>query len=84
VTSDIYPNPSNQSANIDVVLVQATDVNITIYNELGAVIIPTTKYDGAEGLNHYSFNTNNLANGHYYMMLKYFTSEEKRKFQISR
>lgn len=84
VCSEIYPNPANTSANFDVVLVQATPITYTIYNEFGQVISATQTIDGLEGLNHFAINTNNLSDGHYYIQIKYFTAEEKRKFQISR
>ncbi|MEI6312294.1 MAG: PKD domain-containing protein [Bacteroidota bacterium] len=84
VCSEIYPNPANTQANFDVVLVQATPISYTINNEFGQVISATQTIDGLEGLNHFVINTNNLSSGHYYVQIKYFTSEEKRKFQISR
>lgn len=84
VTSDIYPVPSNSQVKFDVVLEEATEVSYSIHNELGQVILPIQAYAGVEGLNHFEINTNSLSNGQYFVVVKYFSDEERRKFQINR
>ena len=84
VTSNVYPVPTNNYASFDVVLEEATNISISIINELGQTILPLQNYVGKEGLNHFNLNTNNYSNGQYYILVKYFANEEKRKMQINR
>ena len=84
VVSFIYPNPANNNASIDVILMEATEVSISIFNELGAIVTPAKRYEALGGLNTFNINTNMLEDGQYFVKIKYYSSEEMRKLQVSR
>ncbi len=62
--SEIYPNPSNGDANIDFSLLKAGKVNISVYNNLGQVVLSNENDLGA-GSHKEMLNTNKLSQGIY-------------------
>ena len=62
---NVYPNPFNASLNIDVLVVDNTDVNAFILNHSGTIIMAQTKASIGDELN-FTFNTSGLAAGNYF------------------
>ena len=60
----LYPNPSKDATSIRVGLESNQDVNVVIFNAVGAVV-EKQLFNGVEGENSFSLNTSGLENGHY-------------------
>lgn len=60
----LYPNPSKDAASVSVGLENDQDVNVIVYNTIGAVVENQT-FKGTTGVNSFLINTSTLDNGHY-------------------
>ncbi len=84
VVSLVYPNPADNNASLDIILIEATTIYISIVNELGAIVVPSKSYEAVAGLNTFTINTSSLLDGQYFVKIKYYNNEELRKLQVSR
>ena len=60
----LFPNPAVDAASLSVELSNTMDVDVKIYNMLGAEVA-TFEFTGAEGSNTFDLDVNGLANGQY-------------------
>lgn len=60
----LYPNPSKDATSIKVGLESNQEVNVIVYNAIGAVV-ENQSFQGLTGENSFSVNTSDLENGHY-------------------
>lgn len=60
----LFPNPAVNSATLSVELDGTMDVNVKIYNMIGAEV-SRTNFVGTEGTNEFTLDTYELANGQY-------------------
>ncbi|MCK4664681.1 MAG: tandem-95 repeat protein [Bacteroidales bacterium] len=76
---NIYPNPFGTTINIEFNLYDNTDIEIVIVNIFGEKIaaIPSKKY--SSGFNKFSYNTENLSDGIYVVLIKSKDITFKRK-----
>ncbi len=61
---DIFPNPVDEQAQIEITLLQPSDINIMVYNNVGQLVHNTSE-SGYSGKNLYRVNTSSLQNGFY-------------------
>jgi PKD repeat protein len=62
--SDIYPNPATNNFNIDINLMEATNINVTVYDITGKVV-NTGTHNLSQGTNQLNVSTGNMSNGMY-------------------
>ncbi len=67
-TLALYPNPSQNTANILVSLKQQGDINLSVYDVSGKEIL-SKRTTASAGLNNFSLETNNLNNGLYFIKI---------------
>lgn len=60
----VYPNPASTNATIKADLDDASDVNVKVFNLVGALVSSDT-FNGAAGSNSFTLNTSTLENGQY-------------------
>ena len=70
-TSELYPNPAEETVHIDVIPEDDGESEIGVFDLLGKVIIPLKKVTLMEGFNQISINTTNLVAGKYIVQLIY-------------
>ncbi len=71
MVSKVYPNPSAQTnVTIDFTLLENTDVEIQLFNSLGALIGNLYHGNAKKGRNLLSFSTQSLQAGIYYLNIK--------------
>lgn len=73
--SDVYPNPTSGSFNIDYNAAIATSINVKVYDLLGSLIVTKNNININAGINIVSINDANLSKGKY--ILKIETPNEK-------
>nr|MBK9651728.1 T9SS type A sorting domain-containing protein [Bacteroidota bacterium] len=73
--SDVYPNPTSGSFNIDYNAANATSINVKVYDLLGSLIVTKSNININAGINIVSINDANLSKGKY--ILKIETPNEK-------
>ena len=80
----LYPNPAQNSATLELSLVQDSKVNISIYDLSGKEI--NTIFNGTlnSGKNEIEINTSNLSNGIYYTKISNKNSVKTIKLSISK
>lgn len=66
----VYPNPAANSATVGVNLDAASDVAVSVYNMVGA-LVSTETFNGVSGANKFAMNTSNLENGQYLVKLAF-------------
>lgn len=67
-TLALYPNPTQNGANILVSLKQQADINLSVYDISGKEIL-SKRTTASAGLNNFSLETNNLNNGLYFVKI---------------
>ena len=65
---EVYPNPNNGEANINVSTLKSTDIKFSIYNQIGEKVLQWDEYVQT-GNNRISFYTNELKEGFYYIQI---------------
>ncbi|MGL4598838.1 MAG: T9SS type A sorting domain-containing protein, partial [Bacteroidia bacterium] len=63
---NLFPNPANELVNVNINLVQAENVAITMFNAMGQAVLFENR-DMAAGATNVQFNTSNLASGVYFV-----------------
>jgi len=61
----LYPNPTSSQAAIEISLASQDNVTITIYNNMGQLVLSQQHNQTAAGDNTFNLNTENLSNGIY-------------------
>ncbi|MBD3223248.1 MAG: T9SS type A sorting domain-containing protein [Caldithrix sp.] len=77
-----YPNPFNPNTTIRYALLQATNVNISIYNTLGQKIQTLVNRKQNAGVHQVKFNGEHLASGVYYYRIDAGSFSDIRKMVI--
>lgn len=67
---DVYPNPSNGSFNVDYNSLNATSINVKVYDLLGALVATKNNVLINAGLNIVNFNDLNLNKGRYIISIE--------------
>jgi len=67
--AEVYPNPFSSELNVRLALAEATNVEMTVYNAIGAVVAQRD-YGQLAGNQILKFNGANQANGIYYIHIK--------------
>lgn len=80
----VWPNPANSSATISFYLHENNLAKLSIYNSLGQNLAVIAQNDFQKGRNTISWQTENLSNGLYYVVLATVESSETIKFVLSR
>ena len=70
-TSELYPNPAEETVHIDVITEDDGESEIGVFDLLGKVIIPLKEVALIEGFNQISINTTDLLAGKYIVQLIY-------------
>ncbi len=68
-TSQIFPNPVVDKANLNLTAKKAMSININIYNQLGA-IVSSQDYTVQSGMQNIQLNTTSLREGVYYLHIQ--------------
>ncbi|HEY1045213.1 MAG TPA: choice-of-anchor D domain-containing protein, partial [Bacteroidia bacterium] len=66
---NIYPNPSNSSANIEIGLVNDSKVTVNVYDAQGKLVIDAKSYELSAGTQSIELETSGLGNGIYFIEL---------------
>jgi hypothetical protein len=77
-----YPNPFNPSTVISWNLVVSSDVELTVYNIVGAKVATLVKGNMNAGSHSYEFDGSRLASGVYYYQLVAGTQKQVRKMVL--
>jgi subtilisin-like proprotein convertase family protein len=80
----IYPNPTTDLLNISLRLATAEQVNFTVYNTIGQLVMEGVLIDAIEGSNELQLNTTQLASGVYALVIEGETFNITEKVVISR
>lgn len=78
----VYPNPVIKSAQVDFTLLQQSTVQLGIYNILGKRIIQIYNGIMPQGSQSFSFDTQDLENGVYFVKVNIDGQEKVEKIQI--
>jgi hypothetical protein len=83
ITYDVinYPNPASGLTTISVVLKQASDFDVTVYNAIGQAI-QTIKVNGQNGANNVNLDLSNLSAGIYIYTVKVGASSVTKKLIV--
>lgn len=68
-SGDIYPNPVNEEANIEITLRESTDITYSVVNNTGQQVI-CKNHSGLEGDNIINFITTQLQDGIYSLIIR--------------
>ena len=63
--SQNYPNPFNPSTKIRFAIKKASDINLTIYNVVGELVVTLVNEHLNAGYHEYEFNASNISSGIY-------------------
>ncbi|TVR82327.1 MAG: PKD domain-containing protein, partial [Chitinophagaceae bacterium] len=66
-----YPNPSSDIVNLDIILPQREQIEVSIFNHQGQIISELFKERGNRGLNSYLINVSSLSSGQYYFQIRH-------------
>ena len=80
---NLYPNPSNGAFTVDVTLIQAQTIQLTLLNQLGQAVV-STKADLSAGRSIVQFNENELSAGVYMLELSNNNERTIKKITITR
>lgn len=80
----IYPNPTTDLLNISLRLATAEQVNFTVYDAIGQLVMQGVLIDAIEGSNELQLNTNRLTSGVYALVIEGETFNITEKIVISR
>ena len=75
-----YPNPVDGILTININLPRPTRAMVTVYDNQGRLVKTIDNADKPAGDYSYQLNTNNIANGTYYVLLK--THEDKKVLKV--
>lgn len=81
IVSNVYPNPANDIAYIDVVLKKEIALSVALYDDIGRICTPEQQIIGLIGLNTIQINAKALRAGEYFIRLKYNDEEQVIKLQ---
>lgn len=81
-TMVIYPNPVRDNAYLDIELLEASSVQVYIFDINGKLITQDNLSTQPAGLLHYEMNCNNLPSGTYFMRLVAGRTMETAKFIV--
>jgi len=81
--SEFIPNPSENDSRIEVISSKEKDLNVTVYNTLGQVIMKEDHHVIA-GTNTIDFDFNLLADGTYYAIIKADNEFYNRKLILTK
>lgn len=76
----LYPNPTPKNITADINLVQGEEVNIAIYNSVGELVQLTPTSTNVNGIQKYTFDTERLPSGIYYIHFNIANQEKVEKF----
>ncbi len=82
VDFSIYPNPATDNMQVNFNLNEAKNVNISIYNTLGALVFSNNKGQLSSGNHAIDINVSSLAKGVYYMKLQAGENNISKKLVI--
>ena len=82
--SEIYPNPSNNSASISVTLKQENDVKIQVYNSLGILVYNSPNQKYAQGKHKVSVDCSTYSSGLYFVSLTSGDSKVTKRLVINK
>ena len=68
VAVELFPNPAEDNVNLTVALTEAVDVNITVYDILGASVYEA-EMNGEEGANFFNIDISEMSSGVYTVVL---------------
>ena len=80
---DVFPNPMNENANININLISSQNVTVEVYDVTGALV--STENEGvlSEGQHIVALNSKNLANGMYFVKVTAGQAVETRKINVT-
>ncbi len=81
---NIYPNPAQNAAVVSFLLIEQTDVEIKMYNQLGQKVKIIQDGSLPTGTHNLTFNTSSMPEGVYFMEVKTGNNREVRKISIAR
>jgi hypothetical protein len=65
--AQVYPNPFNPTANVSVVLPNATDLSVGVYNVMGQLVAELTNGQHSAGMHSFVLDGSNLSTGVYFV-----------------
>lgn len=80
---NIYPNPSDKTANIGIDLAKTENVTINVYNMTGELVSAMNEGELAEGQHNVVLNGANLADGMYFVTITTGDTRVTRKITIA-
>lgn len=69
ITIDNYPNPFNPSTTVLITLLEAQNLNISIYNSIGQIVRNLTSSRLSAGAHSFRFDGSNLSSGVYFIRI---------------
>lgn len=80
--SDIYPNPANATAKLNVTLNESADINISVTNLLGQTIYQAAKTNAGSGIHTFSMDTKTWGNGVYFYTVTFGGNKVTKKLIV--
>lgn len=81
---EIYPNPVNDAANVNINLANAGEVSLEVYNAFGQIVYTRNLGNMAAGQYNTTFNGSDLNSGLYYMNVIIDGARIVKKFSVAR
>ena len=80
----LYPNPAKTEAYLEFSLSESKDVQVVVYNSVGAVVDQVSSTEYASGMNQIKLNTTNYTNGIYFVNMLVDGQTEIQKLVINK
>ncbi len=78
----VFPNPTNNTATLQVELVKAGNLSVTLVDVQGKQVIPTIAKELKAGMHSFELNTSSLQNGVYFLQIADGTANTNYKLVI--
>lgn len=78
----VFPNPTNNTATLQVELVKAGNLNVSLVDVQGKQVIPTMAKELKAGMHSFELNTSSLQNGVYFLQIADGTATANYKLVI--
>jgi len=78
----IYPNPASDFVQVKMNLENETDVEMSIFNNLGQAILTKDFGEIGKGQNSFELNVNNLETGIYFLQIRTDENIETKQIQV--
>jgi hypothetical protein len=78
----VFPNPTNNTATLQVELVKAGNLNVSLVDVQGKQVIPTITKELKAGMHSFELNTSSLQNGVYFLQIADGTATANYKLVI--